>query len=236
MIVYFLLRFFATIEVHYLKGMDETMLALDHIVITSANIEDASEQCKINYSIDYVQGGKHTHWGTYNYLAHLSNDCYIEWLGIYDHVVATKSDNPLIVHLRYMLANNLSGPFQFALRTSNINKYVNHFKNNDIPFIGPVDGRRTTPDGESLMWRMLFPTYDATNEMLPFLIEWIQADNNPTVNEQQIKTLQYSGLTSRDFGHIYHLNQDEFYCHTILLENCQIQFTDNKNKLLGFTF
>src|SRR5690625_2503809 len=114
------------------------MLALDHIVFAGKVIEKASTAYSEKYALKTIRGGEHTNWGTYNYLAHFSNNCYIEWLGIYDEEKAYESDNPLIKHLIYMLEKNMVGQFQFALRTNKLDEYVSQFQKNDIPFVGPI--------------------------------------------------------------------------------------------------
>lgn len=82
----------------------------------------------------------------------------IEWLGIRTLKKAEQSDNPLVQHLVHTLSNQKQGPFQFALRTTKLDAYVDHFKQNNIPFTGPITGERLKPDGTTLRWRMLFPT------------------------------------------------------------------------------
>jgi len=59
-----------------------------------------------------------------------------------------------------MLDNGRDEAFQFALRTDRLDDFVSHFQDTQIPFIGPVEGKRIKPDGTMLTWRMLFPTYD----------------------------------------------------------------------------
>src|SRR5699024_1051550 len=148
------------------------MLALDHVVIAGNDAETASAQYGNQFTIKAVKGGEHTNWGTYNYLAYFSNDSYLEWLGISDLAKATDTDNPLIQHLVFMIENDLPGPFQFALRTNELNSYISHFDKENISYTGPVSGERIKPDGTALKWRMLFPHYDHSEEILPFLIEW----------------------------------------------------------------
>src|SRR5699024_8950327 len=60
---------------------------------------------------------RHENWSTYNYLTYLSNNTYLEWLGIDNESVANQSDSPLIQHLIYHLENKQVGLFQFALQT-----------------------------------------------------------------------------------------------------------------------
>jgi len=126
------------------------MLSLDHIVISSSNIEEAARKFRKEFSIETTKGGQHDVWGTYNHLAYFANDCYIEWLGMKDADVARHSDNPLIRHLVHIMDNDRHGSFQFALRTNRMDEFVSHFQNEKIPFVGPVEGKRRKPDGKLL--------------------------------------------------------------------------------------
>ena len=149
------------------------MLALDHLVISVKDAEKANEYARKHLSIKAIKGGNHEQWGTYNYLAYFSNTSYIEWLAIHDEDKARSVDNPLIQHLLHVQEEKREPTtFQFALRTNQLDSYVEHFKQEQIPFKGPFNGHRVKPDGTELRWRMLFPKYDFKTEMLPFLIEW----------------------------------------------------------------
>src|SRR5690625_6093682 len=94
------------------------MLYLDHIIWTGDNIEKVSDQYGKDFAVKSVKGGEHEDWGTFNYLTHMSNNCYLEWLGIRDMKRAEMQEMPLIQHLTYALNNGIHGPFQFALRTN----------------------------------------------------------------------------------------------------------------------
>jgi len=213
------------------------MLALDHIVIAGRNAEDDSIAYNRQFAVKAVKGGEHDNWGTYNYLAYFSNQAYIEWLGVKDFDKASKSDNPLIKHLVYMLNQNETGPFQFALRTDRMDDYVQHFKDNDIPFDGPYSGNRERPDGTHLSWRMLFPKYEISEGMLPFLIEW----NNPTggpygqsiANPQVITKVNYSGVDKDTFSAIYQLKNKLSIKNQFTLQNSKISF--NKSGKISFS-
>lgn len=164
------------------------MLSLDHLVIFKHKPELAEED------IDLIirEGGHHVNWGTYNYLAFM-DDCYLEWIGIENDKVANESDNPLIEHIVYASQQTMEGPIQFALQTNNMDRIVENLVVNQIPFKGPFPGSRTKPDGTELKWRMLFPSYNLKEEVLPFLIEWEgegnRANHAALVNEQSLKTI-----------------------------------------------
>ncbi|WP_053071890.1 VOC family protein [Ornithinibacillus contaminans] len=212
------------------------MLALDHIVIAGKNAEKDSVSFNKRLAIKAIKGGEHEHWGTYNYLAYFSNESYIEWLGIRDITIAKQSDNPLIQHLVFLHEKNQAGPFQFALRTDQMDDYITHFEENNIPYKGPFLGKRQQPDGTVLKWRMLFPTYDYQTGMLPFLIEWIHPSNGPSpislTNSQAITNVSYSGVDKDAFSHIYQLKTKKSFSNQFSLQNTKIVF--NNDEKLGF--
>ncbi|WP_051359516.1 VOC family protein [Paucisalibacillus globulus] len=210
------------------------MLSLDHIVIAGKNAEEDSISYNKRYAVKAIKGGEHESWGTYNYLAYFSNQSYIEWLGVNDYEKAKKSDNPLIQHLIYTLDQNKTGPFQFALRTNQLDDYIRHFEENQIPYAGPYPGERQRPDGTMLSWRMLFPKYDIEEGTLPFLIEWDNPTGGPYVqslaNPQAITKINYSGINKSTFSSIYQIKSKRSLTNQFTLQNAKIAF-NNSEKL-----
>ncbi|MEN1968353.1 VOC family protein [Lentibacillus sp. N15] len=209
------------------------MLALDHIVIAGNNAEQASAQYGNQFTIKAIKGGEHINWGTYNYLSYFSNDSYLEWLGVTDLDKARNAENPLIQHLVYVVDNDLLGPFQFALRTNQMDDYIAHFEREAIPYTGPFAGQRAKPDGTVLKWRMLFPQYNHTEAMLPFLIEWENPGDaypeSSLLNIQTIQTIHYNGIDRDMFARIYQLKPKKLNKHLLALQNCKIRFGDERN-------
>ncbi|SDM87519.1 VOC family protein [Sediminibacillus halophilus] len=167
------------------------MLALDHLIVGCANAKQKSEES----SLIVVQGGTHEQWGTYNYLGYLKNACYVEWLSPFDYNKAREAENPLIHDLlEHLSVPSAGNAMQFALRTENMDSYIEHFRRQSIPFTGPYPGSRVRKDGTKLEWRMLFPIGE-TEFKLPFLIEWDgtgnTAPNAETVNPLSIQTVQF---------------------------------------------
>ncbi|SFB04424.1 Glyoxalase-like domain-containing protein [Lentibacillus halodurans] len=201
------------------------MLAIDHIVIAAKNPEKAANEFGKEYGLTITEGGQHANWGTYNYLAYFHNDCYIEWIGIFDETTAARSDNPLIHLLFRELAEGHEGPIQYALRTNRMDDYTNNLKTLNIPFTGPISGNRKRPDGSLLEWRMLFPKAEA--EVLPFLIEWGEEKNTPQdsslINDRDIHTLSASITNPENFSSIYQL---DFNSQTAQLENADLKLSD----------
>ncbi|WP_404451179.1 VOC family protein [Virgibacillus necropolis] len=208
------------------------MLALDHVVIAATNAEELSARYGNQFTIKSIKGGQHNDWGTHNYLSYFSNDSYIEWLGTYDNEKTNKADNPLIKHLMHVLNQNLAGPFQFALRTTQMDKYVEHFQENDIPFEGPISAVREKPDGSLLKWRMLFPLYNYETEVLPFLIEWENPKeaypDTSLLNIQTIRQINFGGIDKETFTKIYQLKPKKLNKNHFPLQNSKIHFTNNE--------
>lgn len=172
------------------------MVAFDHLVIFSNHPALDASDFENNHQLQAVQGGEHKDWGTYNHLAFMKNNSYVEWIGIRDQALAETSDNPLIQHTVHASVQHTKGPIQFALRVENIDTFIDHFEKKGIAYKGPFPGRRVRADGSVLEWRMLFPTYSFDEAPLPFLIEWSGEGNQPTdlsqLNEVTFSRIQLS--------------------------------------------
>ena len=148
------------------------MIALDHIVIASIDPKATAQAFAANMPAQVVQGGKHMSWGTWNWLCHFSNDCYIEWIGIFDEHLARNSDNPLIQRVaKALIIDKKEGIIQFAFRTDQMDSLSQTLEKLGQSVKGPVPGSRSLPDGSKLEWRMLFTEADSARP-LPFFIEW----------------------------------------------------------------
>ncbi|GAA0452478.1 VOC family protein [Alkalibacillus silvisoli] len=155
------------------------MVAFDHLVIHSYNPKKHQEMFSTFHHLTGLPGGKHEQWGTYNYLAFMENNSYIEWLGIEHEEQASQSDNPLIQQTYKANKNHIEGPIQFALRVNYLDDYINSFNQKGIEYAGPFPGSRQKLDGTRLDWRMLFPKPSSEGSPIPFLIEWSGEGNLP---------------------------------------------------------
>ncbi|WP_194841355.1 VOC family protein [Salinibacillus xinjiangensis] len=225
------------------------MLAFDHLVVYGESIENDIEKASKQNEVVVVKGGHHEPWGTYNYLAFMNNNSYIEWLGIEDKEKAHASDNPLIQHTAYAHQQKMEEPIQFALRTNQMDKLIHHFNKQEIPYQGPFPGSRVKPDGSTLKWRMLFPKYQMNDEILPFLIEWEGEGNQPpneeSVNEMDFSTIQVGvsdiQKASKQFEQTYRLgqpkiihNQNEHYIAEWPLDNGRLQLVKGEGLKANF--
>ncbi|MFA1822592.1 VOC family protein [Virgibacillus oceani] len=208
------------------------MLALDHLIFAVKDPEKAAMEFAEKHDVKVVEGGKHENWGTYNYLAYFKNDCYIEWIGMFDEKLAAASDNPLIVQTYGTLSKGQEGFIQFAFRTDNMDDFLEHFKIAEVDYNGPFTGSRQRPDGSRLEWRMLFPQSERT---LPFIVEWGKTKNVPQdkalINDKKIEEVSLDATNKALFKEIFKLEETE---DVIQLENSRLKFEGDIE--LDFTF
>lgn len=171
------------------------MLALDHIVIAALDADTTRKQFTLDTGYHTYQGGKHENWGTYNYLSSFENQCYIEWLSVFDDSKAGQSENPLISHVASQLNNKQEGIAQIAFRTTKIDTWLYYYREMGIPFQGPFKGSRRKPDGPLIAWQMVFPLAPSGKSM-PFLIEWHdrvppQPADRSLINQRNIQKIEW---------------------------------------------
>ncbi|WP_200416523.1 VOC family protein [Virgibacillus salexigens] len=208
------------------------MLALDHIIVAAKEPKTAALAFASKNHIKTIEGGKHEKWGTYNHLAYFANNCYIEWLGIFNQRLANQSVNPLIQQLILALDNSEEGPIQFALRTENMTSFIKHFDTAMTPYIGPIDGHRKKPNGMDLTWQMLFPQ---PKKYFPFLIQWGNSMNVPDdkqlINKQNITNIATT-LPVNEFKALY---QHRIQANHFQLANTNLQFEEEKKLMFSIS-
>ncbi|WP_010529391.1 VOC family protein [Lentibacillus jeotgali] len=201
------------------------MLAIDHIVVAARDPEKAAKDFGKKHDITVTEGGRHANWGTYNFLAYFRNECYIEWIGIFDETTAARSENPLIHLLSRELAEGHEGPIQLAFRTEQMDKDVKNLQNLNVPYTGPIPGSRKRPNGSLLEWRMLFA--EAERQVLPFHIEWGKVKNTSQdpkqINDKAISAVSVSATDIDTFASIYQLH---FENQTAQLKNAELKISD----------
>ncbi|HLR74317.1 MAG TPA: VOC family protein [Virgibacillus sp.] len=202
------------------------MLSIDHVVIAAQNPEQSAHAFGKTHGVTVVEGGRHDAWGTYNMLAYFKNDCYLEWLGVFDQQKAEQSTNPLIGQLVQRLKTTGDGPFQYALRTQQMSDMITHLKRSQIPLKGPFKGSRMRPDGSTLAWQMLFP--NGLTTITPFLIAWNEGINRPNdsnlINDRR---LQLFGNKNEDMDLFNDIYQVKVHDQEIKLDNGSIIYSQN---------
>ncbi|MDQ0352960.1 hypothetical protein J2R98_002811 [Alkalibacillus filiformis] len=210
------------------------MIAFDHLVIHSFDPKQHQEMFSNFHNSVGVPGGKHELWGTYNYLAFMENNSYIEWIGVDDEAVANQSDNPLIRQTAKAWRDQIEGPIQFALRVSDLDCYIDDFNKKGVNYEGPFPGSRRKTDGSLLEWRMLFPNLEETNQTLPFLIEWNGEGNIPNdtslINKTPFTTIEVHTIDIETYKRFFtnDLKLKELNNHTFQLENGLLKVQQGK--------
>lgn len=207
------------------------LFALDHIVIATIDPQKSAEAFSKKYQVTSMPGGKHENWGTYNYLAYFKNNCYIEWLGIYDTDKAKVATNPLVTQLMKTLEKHDELPYQIALRTTILHEHDEHLTKHNIPTVGPLDGSRRKPNGDLLTWSMLFPKAE-DDSFHPFIMQWGNTINLPDqkdqINNQEITSVILPKNLQQALADIYRLTSEN---DSIPLENCKLTFADIFNQV-----
>lgn len=147
---------------------------LDHLVhFIHRPPAEATEQFR-RAGYHAVAGGRHEAWGTWNSLSYVGLS-YVEFLAVEDEGLASQSDNPLIRQL-VMDREVGEGPGQIALRTTEMDVWIERLRAKNLNVLGPVLGSRKREDGSMLRWRMLFVEDPNRDLRPPFFIEWQQTD------------------------------------------------------------
>ncbi|MEA1903148.1 MAG: VOC family protein [Actinomycetota bacterium] len=136
-------------------------LAIDHLVLCAASLDDAAAAVGDRLGALSVPGGLHTGLGTENRIVPLGPN-YLEILAIADAVEA--STNPFGRWAGERTEGELAVD-AVCLRTSNLDSVCSRLG------LDPTPMSRIRPDGVELSWRVA-GIEEALNNGLPFFIEW----------------------------------------------------------------
>lgn len=151
------------------------MFQFDHLVHSVNSPLEAIEQFH-KLGLHAVEGGKHESLGTYNSLSYYDLS-YIELIGIYDKQTVEASSD-----LKYSLRETLKkdqfteGLARIALRSSDLEKDAERFRQLGLEVYGPHPMSRKRPDGSVVSWKLLYAGKQGEQLALPFFIEWDQGD------------------------------------------------------------
>ena len=143
-------------------------LALDHIAISAATLEDGARWVEAALGVPLAGGGKHPHMGTHNRLLSLG-DLYLE-------VIATDPAAPHPGHPRWFGLDQYRGPprlTNWSCRTDDL----------DAALTAAPEGTGTATDLQrgDYRWRFAVPATGRLpfDDCFPALIQW-QGDLHPT--------------------------------------------------------
>jgi catechol 2,3-dioxygenase-like lactoylglutathione lyase family enzyme len=123
-------------------------IGIDHIVIV-VNDLDAASRDYTTAGFTVVPGGEHTNGKSRNALIAFADGTYFELIAFDD--VNDAGGNPWASALQ----QSGEGLVDFALRTADLDAEVAALRASGITVVGPTDGGRTRPDGQTLAWRTI---------------------------------------------------------------------------------
>jgi hypothetical protein len=152
------------------------MLALDHIAVSAATLEDGAEWVEMALGVPLAGGGKHPHMGTHNRLLGLG-DLYLE-------VIAIDPDAPRPAWPRWFDLDRFQGP-------PRLTNWICRTDDLDTALAAAPLGTGTPEDLRrgDYRWRFAIPAAGRLpfDDCFPALIQW-QGDLHPA------KTLRDHGI------------------------------------------
>ncbi|HEY9473476.1 MAG TPA: VOC family protein [Mycobacteriales bacterium] len=163
------------------------MTDLDHLVYGVPDLPVGVREFTAATGIEPVPGGRHTGYGTANYLVGLGNGRYLEIIGV-------DPDGPDTPSRRLFGIDRVrpAGLLTWAVRTDNIDLAIETARRDGYDPGGPVELSRRTTGGDVLRWQLTPDTIDATGGIVPFLIDWGES-THPT--QYELPELELASLT-----------------------------------------
>jgi len=163
-------------------------MRLDHVsyVASHDQISDVVQRIGSQIGTAFVDGGIHPQFGTRNFTAPLLNGQYIEVVCALDHPAAEKTPFGQAVTKK---AGEGGGWLTWVYNIENIKVVEAAFGR------GSIEGHRRRPDGNELKWKQLGVAEIATDNSLPFFIQWLSGDH-PSQNGEpasKIKNIEING-------------------------------------------
>lgn len=141
---------------------------VDHLVWAAPDLEEAVDGIEALLGTRPVPGGRHPRWGTRNALLALGEGCYLEVIGP-DPERPDGGGAPTLFGI-----DRLTGPrlAAWCVREDDLDAAFRRAVARGVPLGTVSDGRRETPDGRVLSWRLTDPEAVAGDGLVPFLIAW----------------------------------------------------------------
>lgn len=153
---------------------------IDHLVFAGPNLQEAVEHVAELLGERPVAGGRHTGFGTANYLLGLGDRCYLE-------VIGPDPDDPDFDGQRPFGINGLSAPrlVAWASERADLPAFVAGARDQGVELGEALPMSRETTDGHMLRWMLTLPQVAPTGEpqLQPFFIDWGET-THPSVNLQ----------------------------------------------------
>jgi len=166
------------------------VLAIDHLIVTVADLDTAARRLQQRYGLASRSGGRHPGHGTGNRIIPLGAD-YLELMAVVDAAEAAAS--PLG---RWVAARTRHGdaPAALCLRTDDISGVAARLGE------PPQAMSRLRPDGRRLSWRLAGLEAALSREAMPFFIQWDVAPDEHPGREPASHTVHPAGIAWVEVG------------------------------------
>ena len=152
-------------------------VTLDHFIYAGRDLDALSAEFARLTGVAPGRGGRHPGWGTHNALASLGRDVYFELLAVdptqKDHLEGTMGGR----------VDALTSPrlFAYMLKTEDLGERQKVLATHGIA-ADLFDMSRTTPDGQTLKWRLLVPHANPLGDFVPKFIDWLDTPHPSTTS------------------------------------------------------
>ncbi|MBO0849700.1 MAG: VOC family protein [Pseudonocardia sp.] len=140
---------------------------LDHIVFAAPDLCQAVERFVELTGVRPATGGQHVGLGTANHLVGLGGEAYLE-------IIGPDPAQPAPPQPRRFGIDRLTEArvMAWAIHPPDLDARIEAARaaGHDPGEVFPMS--RRTPDGETMRWRLTWPDLDATQGLVPFLIDW----------------------------------------------------------------
>jgi hypothetical protein len=135
---------------------------IDHVLFAVRDFAEATDRLSAEFGLGAVEGGRHTGWGTANWIVPLGTS-YLELIGVVDASVA--SSNPFGRRVQQVIADG-GGPFAWCVTPADFDATVGRLG------LEAGSGSRRRPDGATVAWRMAGLEVALADPSRPFFLDW----------------------------------------------------------------
>ena len=165
-------------------------MKVDHFMYAVASMDQGIAWAESVFGVRPIAGGAHKGLGTRNALLAFDSS-YLE-------IIAPDPAQSLAGTLGEKLAALNSGGLVTWAAASDLARTKSQLANEKVACAGPIETKRQQPDGENLVWQLLFPQSGLYG--MPFFIDWMACTNprftSPKAGKVQQFTLHSPGANS----------------------------------------
>lgn len=148
-------------------SIDRMLHGIDHIVVACDDPDATAAQITDEIGLAFTGGGRHPGAGTWNRLAFLADEAYLELIGVADRREALGS--PVGASALRALDERGGGFASYAVRSDELEDDVTMLQATGAALTDPLHGSRDGADGETVEWWISVPERLGPDG-LPFLI------------------------------------------------------------------